>query len=498
MSRNEIVQHVFSHSFYNISANSLRFIISAAMVIYLARELGPSQYGIVSLGLSIAVIVGVFCDFGITTSTARFLAEKGESAYNTYYNNGFFLNIVFAAIFTSFFLLLSNPIAKLTNISSPIYLHSIVVLIFFNATFYYSIRSLQGIRRTDKIAFLIFFQTIITNLLIFVTVAIGFKAKETLWAYSLAAMISWGFSIILIKKYLPIFKLNLNIPITKDILLYALPLLLTSSLYFLILQGPLVILAARTSSTEVAYLNIPLKLAEVLSLPAYSISLVCCPFFATQNQIDESRKWLYVKISKYILFFYIPISLFLLLLSKDVIIIVFGTAYERASSVLVVFSLYIPFFALANFSGTVLDFLGIARQKSLVFALFTGIAIALSIVLIPVLRETGASLAIVIPYTLFSIYTIIVSSKKCRVNVTNYFSHLVKLLLISGLSLIPAKLALNCSSGFLKLVLAFLSFAVILCTVAIASKLIHLQEIKGFLSVLKNKGSYDQNESLEL
>jgi O-antigen/teichoic acid export membrane protein len=115
MSRQAIARHISSHSVFNILANLARVGINGVVLVYVARTLGPDQYGIVSLGLSIAAIAGLFCDFGLSTSAARFLAEDPQNSTKVY-QSGRLLNIVFSVCFAIILFVLAGPISHLLNL----------------------------------------------------------------------------------------------------------------------------------------------------------------------------------------------------------------------------------------------------------------------------------------------------------------------------------------------------------------------------------------------
>src|SRR5918996_226316 len=53
--------------------------VSALLTILLVRVLGPEDYGVFALAVSVASLVFLPADFGISASTARFVAEhRGE------------------------------------------------------------------------------------------------------------------------------------------------------------------------------------------------------------------------------------------------------------------------------------------------------------------------------------------------------------------------------------------------------------------------------------
>ncbi len=486
MSRDAIASHISSHTLLNILANFFRIVLSGTVLIYVARQLGPDEYGIVSLGLSIAAIAGLFCDFGISTSVARYLAES-KNCNPVIYQNGRLLNLIFSLFFSLLLFLLAKPIATILNVESPAYIQIICIFTFFTGLFHFSTRSLQGLRRTDRIALLNFLQNTFASLFIFLIAYFGFKACGVLFGHGLAALVIWAISMMILRRYFNIFSFTINLRYIKKVFFYALPLLLTSSSYFLLLRGPAVLLSSFAGPKEVSFLNIPMRIIEILSLPAYSLSIVASPFFTQKEYVNGNLSWLYVKIFKYLLLLYLPITVYLVLSSSRLINVVFGVDYIRAASVLLILSLYLPFFAVTNFSGTSLDFLGFAKQKSFIFAIATACAIICAFLLIPTLKEIGAALAIAIPYTLFSIYTIVKSAMACKVKLRSYIVKLLVLLLTVAVSCLLGIVILFNIEGIIGLIVSFACFAGLFVCLALILRVFNLKEIQNIMNLMKKK-----------
>ena len=51
-------------------------VITAFLVLFLGRKLGPQVYGYLALAISIASVASFLADLGITAATPRFLAER--------------------------------------------------------------------------------------------------------------------------------------------------------------------------------------------------------------------------------------------------------------------------------------------------------------------------------------------------------------------------------------------------------------------------------------
>lgn len=484
MNRDALASHISSHTIFNILADTFRILASTFMIIYVARKLGPSEYGIVSLGLSITAIAGLLYDFGISTSTARFLAETPD---NEVYLSGAQLNILFSFIGLILTFALAKPIADFVHIGSPVYIQIIGGITFFNSLFRFSNRSLQGAKKTDKVALINFAHTVAVSFIVVIIAYLGYRAQGVLVGYSLSWALAWFVALVILTRSFRILGTSFNSKMLKRILIYALPLLLTSSSYFLLLRGPAVLLSVFSSTREVSFLHIPMRIIELLALPAYSASLVTCPFFTRKGEADKNQKWLYIKIFKYFLVLYLPLSAFLALSAHRLISVVFGGEYLSAAIPLIILALYTPFFVITNFTGTTLDFLGLAKQKSIVFAATTAVAILSAIIIIPYHKEVGAALVIAVPYAAFSIYTIVTSSRMIEINLRKYSAEFVKLLLITGIACIPTFFLLRIFQGITSLIIAFLISIITFYSLGETTSAFKLKELFGFLKLLRQR-----------
>lgn len=484
MDRERIAKHISSHTMFNVLANLSRIIISGFVIIYVARKLGPSQYGIVSLALSVAAVAKLFCDFGISASTACSLA-KNDYPNSSVFKSGLYLNVFFSLLFSCILFFLAEPIARVTNIGSEIYIQIICVFTFFTSLFSFTTNSLQGIKKADKIALLNFLQNIITSVLIFIFAYLGYMATGVLIGYSLGTALIWVLAFAIVYSYFTLSQANLNMQTLKHTLLYALPLLLTSSSYLLLLRGPTILLGAYAGPVEVSYLSIPMRIVEVSSLAAFSLSIVIAPFFTQKEQAAGNLSWLYVKVFKFGLLLYLPVAFFFVLGASRIINVAFGAEYSNAANVLVILSFYLPFFAISIFTGKILDFLGLARPKSIVFAIAAASTIISSFVVIPTLKEIGAALVIAVPYTLFSIYTIIRSSRECGVKLNKYYSKAVKLVLILIISGLPAYAIIQNSYDLKGLIISFLIYSGIFTILGTQSHLIEIDEVRRLIRIWK-------------
>ena len=107
-------------------------VFTAGLTLFLVRRLGPQEYGIFALAVSVGALLALPSDFGLTSSTARFVAEN-RSNRQTVANvllSGFRLKVVAGIIACGALYVLAQPIAdayKTPALATPIRLTAIAV-----------------------------------------------------------------------------------------------------------------------------------------------------------------------------------------------------------------------------------------------------------------------------------------------------------------------------------------------------------------------------------
>src|SRR5690349_1231941 len=66
---------VMRNSAYSLAAQLSTAAFTAVLTLYLVRALGPTRYGVFALAVGIGALIVLPSDFGISSSTARFVAE---------------------------------------------------------------------------------------------------------------------------------------------------------------------------------------------------------------------------------------------------------------------------------------------------------------------------------------------------------------------------------------------------------------------------------------
>jgi O-antigen/teichoic acid export membrane protein len=102
---------------YAVAAEGSRAVLAATLVFVVTRLLGPEQFGLFALSLSIAGLAMLFSDLGVSSATARFVAERrgDQGAVGAIVADALRLKLVLAGGVSLAMFLLAGPIADAYN-----------------------------------------------------------------------------------------------------------------------------------------------------------------------------------------------------------------------------------------------------------------------------------------------------------------------------------------------------------------------------------------------
>lgn len=89
-------------------------VFTAVLTIFLVRELGPEEFGLLTLALSVGALLMLPSDFGISGSTARFIAERfgNPRAIAALMADGLRLKLVVSSVVSLALIALAEPVAS--------------------------------------------------------------------------------------------------------------------------------------------------------------------------------------------------------------------------------------------------------------------------------------------------------------------------------------------------------------------------------------------------
>lgn len=346
--------------------------------IIIARFLGPSSYGILSLGLSILGFMSIISLFGLRESIARYISfylGKGDKKITKrIVVTGLKISLPIAVIISFLTFIFSKnislffqepglvPIIKIFSIALPFY---VALDIFISAT--------RGLQNTKyKVYSYDIFLPIMKFSLVGLLIYMGYNLVQVGLAHMLAIILTMVLAFFLLNKIFPIFKIKIkkNFPI-KKLFLFSWPLMITTVMFLVINWTDVLMLGYFKPSRAVGIYESALPTASMLTIILSSFNYLFMPTVSemfSKKRINDLKET-YKTITRWIFIFSLPILLLILIFSKPILGTLFGSEYTSASFTLSILALGYFYVSFVGPSGNIL--ISIGRPKSLMIVVLT-------------------------------------------------------------------------------------------------------------------------------
>lgn len=419
--------------------------------VVLGRFLGVEFYGQFNLALSLITIAATFSIFGLSGALARFIPfhwEKGERDVvksTIRFSVEFILctSISIGVIFLIFSEWLStnifhennlNLVLRYLSIGLPlIALLSILhaVMRGFKAVKYNLIIYDVGMKLVRFIAFLPF-------------ILIGYVLSGAIIAYFVAMIFTIFTSFFIINKKLFPDHLDYNyISIGKKLLSFSWPLALTGITFLFISQTDIILLGYYLTSKDIGIYMPAIVIAQFLNFIGASFGYIFLPviseFFAKgKTHVIES---LFKSASKWMFLIALPVFLYILLFSKEIITLLYGSEYSKGFLALVIIAFGISMNVFTGLTGNIL--VGSGHTKlNLVCEVIAAITnVSLNIILIPMYGIIGAAIGTSASYFIRNFVSLAFVYKTNKIH--PYKKNYVKIVISGSFALIVVYLIKN-------------------------------------------------------
>ncbi|MCD6368052.1 MAG: flippase, partial [Candidatus Aenigmarchaeota archaeon] len=317
--------------------------------VVIARSIGPSSYGILSLGLGIINIFAIFSLLGLSGGLDRTIAfylgrkklEKVKGAIISSFKISLPISIFFSLLLIYFSYNISVAFSK------PL-LNQVLKILSLSIPFFTTLLLSQSIFLGHKLVkYKVYTRDIGRNLttLLLSIILIYFFGLGILGA-SLSFLLGFVFSgilsiIIINKKIFPKLKGVSPQDLEKELLTFSIPLFF-SGLVLLVLQWTDVLMLGyfRTSS-EIGIYKAALDTGVLLTIFLSSFNFIFLPIiseFFSHNKLADIRK-LYSTITRWMVSLTFPLFIIFALFPDNILKLLFGPSFVGGSNVLLIISL---------------------------------------------------------------------------------------------------------------------------------------------------------------
>jgi stage V sporulation protein B len=337
-------------SFFLISGTALSTVILAVTSIFVARLLGPELYGQYNLALVIPSILFLIADLGISKGIIKFTANfnlKSETdriagiVKNLLIMKAligiviFLINYGFAGFFALF--LFQRP--ELT-----LYIQIGSVAVLFQVMYTTATSLFVGLDKTHYNAIVTNIQSIAKAIISISLVVLGFSLVGAMTGYVFGYVIATVFGILL---FVPIIrnknkkkKNNSTLSDLKLMISYSIPLYISILLVGFAPFYQSVILATFTTDLNIGNYRAATNFLSLFAVVAGPITTALLPAFSKLDSSPAQKVKDFFKLAnKYTALIVIPITILIIILSKELVQTIYGSTYTYASTFLTIFCL---------------------------------------------------------------------------------------------------------------------------------------------------------------
>ncbi|MCB2167785.1 MAG: flippase [Deltaproteobacteria bacterium] len=338
---------VLTGSFWALAARVSATFASLLISVFVSRFYGATMLGTLAIINASFTILSIFTLFGINTSIIRLIPEyltkfSASSAFKLFRTTQTI--VIFASICMSIFIAMFSKYIAIQIYHKPNLSHFFMFAAWFIAfrslmdLYSQAIRGLGLIRAFAVMQFLPSF----SMLLILTGLTLSYHdnanpvyAQISAWIFT--AIVGYILISVSFKKKRHID--DVIVPISyKKILAISSPMMMTTSIHFIISQTGIILLGIFRTEADVGFYSIAVKLSTLTVFALYAINSMAATKFSelyANGRIDELFL-LAQKSSKLIFFVTVPIIFILIIFGKPLISIAFGNEFTKAYFVLVV------------------------------------------------------------------------------------------------------------------------------------------------------------------
>ena len=289
--------------------------------VFIARYFGPGDYGLFSLGLAVLSFFSIFALLGMKSGVTRYIAyhitKKNEGGVKGVIKSSIEMVLPMSIVMLILMVILSPYIAinifNEPNLLGVLYVLSLslpfsaVISLFASVFIGFKKNKYQAL--TEEIS--INFSKLVLVIIIGI---IGLGVVGIAWAWTIATILIFFMSAYFLKKVYPDIRSKVAaIPMKRELLSYSLPLLLTSSMGFLIIWTDTLMLGFFKTAIDVGIYNAALPTAQLLFLFPNAIAVLFLPIITelyTKKSKGELNR-VYKTVTRWT--FYVNFPLFLLM-----------------------------------------------------------------------------------------------------------------------------------------------------------------------------------------
>lgn len=369
-----IINRARKNIFFKFISEVVSRIFTLVFFIYLARKLGDSDFGIYSYLYSFCMLLIVIIDPGINQILIRNVSRE-KNNINEHVSSVTLLKIVLVILY---FLTVHAVNFATGSKSYPFNLVSYMALVIISLSLFEYLSSIFcSVERMDIEALIKFLSKLLILIFGFLALTVGLGLSKIILSVLTAYLISIVIALYLIRNLVKITSFKFNFEYWKSLLKDALPLAFNSVLLLLVVRVDIILLSLLGRSTsEIGWYSASTRIIDTLGVFPFLIMGGTFPIMADLYKNQRQKFDLFYEKSLKLLFFAgVPTIIITYMLSRHVIILLFGKQYYPSIAALKIQIFQMGFI----FVNSLLINALIAMEKQKILFLITAICVPLNI-----------------------------------------------------------------------------------------------------------------------
>ncbi len=378
---------------------------TAILTIFLVRALGPDDYGIFALALSVASLVFLPADLGISQSTARFVAEhRGEnSRVAEVLADGLKLKLISSAVLCGILFALAAPISDAYDTPQMTWpLRGMALAIFGQSMVGYYRTNFEALGRVSLTLRLISAESAVEAGASIALVLAGAGVTGAAFGRAIGYLFGTVFAFVMIVRFVDRRAVSLRGNPSgrlRAIAGYAGALLLIDTVFAVITQIDNLLIGAILGTTAVGVFQAPAKLITFLHYPGLALSAGVSPRLSRGGagpNVGAFQAGI-----RYLMILQAAMVVPVIVWAGPITDVVFGSGFEESADVLRALGPYIYLFGLAPLVSVGVNYLGEARRRIPIAIAALLVNFVVSIVLLKKIGVVGSAIGADAAYLIY-------------------------------------------------------------------------------------------------
>lgn len=484
--------------FFLASGSFISTVILALTAILVGRLLGPELYGEYALSFVITEMLYVFADFGISAGVVKYSASlRAEGKISRAAKMIKHAMILKAATGLALFILnfaLADFFAA-TLFNRPelgFYIRIVSVSIIFQVVCSVATSAYLGLDKTHYSALTSNLQAVSKAIISIALVLLGFSVAGAVLGhvagYIIAGVSCLSILLLILRKSAENSDDNIGFTQTfKTLVSYGIPLYLSAILGGFVYPYQNFILAIFTTNVDIGNLKAASNFYALITVVSAPITTALFPAFSKlDSTMSDKIKTFFKFANKYTTILIVPIATLLIIFSKEIIQIIYGSTYQTAALFLSIHCLLYFLVGLGFLSLTSL-FNGLGKTritlKTSLIALLT--VLTLSPILAMAYGVPGIIVAGISAVAASTCYGMYVAKRNFKIEFDT--KSIVKIYLIAIASTVPSLLLLQTSTlpSLINVIVGGLLYLAIYVTLAPIAGVVNKSELKTLAEVVQ-------------